>query len=501
MEEREEGEEEKKEQIIFERRDEESKTAKEVASNEESHDKSKTHGGRHTLPPSFDATHDRSMLIGAVSSDHLQHPLDVTPFAALAEEQRIRKLDEVKDGTASNQELFDSKQQSKDSANKAKPEDERQSSCKCVQYFYVMVNSVLFTVIITLLILANTVLLALDRYPADATEVAIVEKINQAFTWCFFVEMIFKIIGLGIRGYLRDRFNLFDCFIVILSLVELLMETVSFGDGISSGGTLSAFRAVRLLRVFKLARSWRSFQIILIKIANSLKDIANFAVLLALFIFTFTLLSLELFSGNLKFDEQGNLDAARGSSPRTNFDTFVNALTTIFIILIGDDWNTIMMQLVRANGYPTLVFTLSVVVLGNFVLLSLFLAILLKNFEDDQFEKKSEEEPSNGVLSMLKSKLKDKILGKKIAAPACPSPGNGEASSESEQPSKSSGFSRLQALANAIKKKKSQDDLQVKEDESSTNIEPTRSHKVVPSDGLLVHITQDATAQEKGETP
>lgn len=74
----------------------------------------------------------------------------------------------------------------------------------------------------------------------------------------------------------------------------------------------------------------------------SLKDIANFSILLFLFLFTFTLLGMEIFSFKVKFDAEGNLDLVNGISPRENFDTFLHAFTTIFIILIGDDWNAVM---------------------------------------------------------------------------------------------------------------------------------------------------------------
>lgn len=72
--------------------------------------------------------------------------------------------------------------------------------------------------------------------------------------------MIIKLIGLGPRIYSKDRFNLFDGSIVILSLVEFTVEQVNIGNAVSSGGALGAFRSIRLLRVFKLARSWKSFR-------------------------------------------------------------------------------------------------------------------------------------------------------------------------------------------------------------------------------------------------
>jgi hypothetical protein len=98
------------------------------------------------------------------------------------------------------------------------------------------------------------------------------------------------------------------------------------------------FRSVRVLRIFKLARNLRSFLIMIEKITVSIKDIANFSVLLFLFLFTFTLLGLELFANRVKFNEIGDVDIEKGTSPRENFDDFFKAFITIFMVLIGDNW-------------------------------------------------------------------------------------------------------------------------------------------------------------------
>jgi hypothetical protein len=36
----------------------------------------------------------------------------------------------------------------------------------------------------------------------------------------FSVEMVLKIIGLTIKGYINDLFNLFDAFVVLMSYVD-----------------------------------------------------------------------------------------------------------------------------------------------------------------------------------------------------------------------------------------------------------------------------------------
>jgi hypothetical protein len=121
----------------------------------------------------------------------------------------------------------------------------------------------------------------------------------------------------------------------------------------------------------------------LIKIGKTVKDISNFSVLLFLFMFTYTLLGMEIFAYKVKFSEDNLVDLENGISPRANFDSFLMAFTTVFIVLTGEDWNIVMYNNVRAVGSYTIVFFLSLVIFGNFILLNLFLAILLKNFEED----------------------------------------------------------------------------------------------------------------------
>ena len=57
-------------------------------------------------------------------------------------------------------------------------------------------------------------------------------------------------------------------------------------------------------------------------------------------------------------------------------------LTTIFIVFIGEDWNSVMYDHYRATNALTIVYFIFLFIFGNLILLNLFLAILLKNFEE-----------------------------------------------------------------------------------------------------------------------
>ncbi len=167
------------------------------------------------------------------------------------------------------------------------------------------------------------------------------EEVNFWVSWCFIFEMFVKLIGLGLKGYMADRFNIFDFVIVLFSAVEMILQMAMTDAGnFSTGGAISAFRAVRLLRIFKLARNWKSFHNMLVKIGRTFKDISNFVVLLFLFMFTYAMFGMELYAYRVQFTIDNELPSANYEgtveSPRANFDTMGSAIITIIIVIIGD---------------------------------------------------------------------------------------------------------------------------------------------------------------------
>jgi hypothetical protein len=132
------------------------------------------------------------------------------------------------------------------------------------------------------------------------------------------------------------------------------------------------------------------------KIGKSIKDISNFSILLLLFIFTYMMLGMEMFAYNVKLNELNKVDPL-GESPRTNFDRLDIAFTTIFIVLLGEDWNSVMNDHVRVMGDMYILFFVSLYVFGNLIMLNLFLAILLKNFEEKEKEDDGEKKAGPGI--------------------------------------------------------------------------------------------------------
>jgi len=184
------------------------------------------------------------------------------------------------------------------------------------------------------------------------------EYINYVFIGVFTIELIVKVIGLGPRLYVADRFNIFDATIVVFSYVEL---------GFTGDGSLSVLRAFRLGRVFKMAKSWDSLRAVIETIAETLPSIGYLSILLFLFMFIASVAGMQMFGGKME-------------STRSHYDNFGIAMLTTFQILSGENWNEVLYDAVNSTSYGAIVYFLLVVVIGNFLVLNLFLAILLSKF-------------------------------------------------------------------------------------------------------------------------
>jgi|APSaa5957512535_1039671.scaffolds.fasta_scaffold46559_2 voltage-dependent calcium channel L type alpha-1D len=93
---------------------------------------------------------------------------------------------------------------------------------------------------------------------------------------------------------------------------------------------ISALRALRLFRLIKLVRNNYTLRCLLDSIAETLSQVANFMVILAIFIYVFSLLGMEIFAGKFMFDSDGNFDDINGELSRQNYDEILWAIITVF---------------------------------------------------------------------------------------------------------------------------------------------------------------------------
>ncbi|XP_075173393.1 sodium channel protein type 2 subunit alpha-like isoform X1 [Anomaloglossus baeobatrachus] len=227
--------------------------------------------------------------------------------------------------------------------------------------------------IITICIVLNTIFMAAEHANMSKDFDHVLSVGNQVFTGIFTSEMVFKLIALHPYYYFQEGWNIFDGIIVGLSLLEL-------GVG-SGGGSFSVLRSFRLLRVFKLAKSWPTLNMLIKIIGNSIGALGNLTLVLAIIVFIFAVVGMQLFGKNYKecvckISEDCEL-------PRWHMNDFFHSFLIVFRVLCGEWIETMWDCMEVAEQSMCLLVFMLVMVIGNLVVLNLFLALLLSSFSSD----------------------------------------------------------------------------------------------------------------------
>uniref|UniRef100_A0A915B5U1 Voltage-dependent L-type calcium channel subunit alpha n=1 Tax=Parascaris univalens TaxID=6257 RepID=A0A915B5U1_PARUN len=240
-----------------------------------------------------------------------------------------------------------------------------------------LVKSQTFYWLVIILVLLNTLVLTSEHYKQEPWLDHFQTVANLFFVVLFSLEMMLKMYSLGLTTYTTSQFNRFDCFVVVSSIVEFVCVHFDLMKPLG----VSVLRSARLLRIFKVTKYWTSLRNLVSSLLNSLRSIMSLLLLLFLFIVIFALLGMQVFGGKFNFNPMN-------PKPRANFDTFIQALLTVFQILTGEDWNTVMYNGIASFGgvgsWGVLVSVYYIVlfICGNYILLNVFLAIAVDNLAD-----------------------------------------------------------------------------------------------------------------------
>ncbi|XP_059361335.1 voltage-dependent L-type calcium channel subunit alpha-1C-like isoform X2 [Carassius carassius] len=261
------------------------------------------------------------------------------------------------------------------------------------------VKSNVFYWLVIFLVFLNTLTIASEHHQQPDWLTNVQDIANKVMLALFTGEMLLKMYSLGLQAYFVSLFNRFDSFVVCGGILEtILVETK-----IMSPLGISVLRCVRLLRIFKITRYWNSLSNLVASLLNSVRSIASLLLLLFLFIIIFSLLGMQLFGGKFNFDE----------TRRSTFDNFPQSLLTVFQILTGEDWNSVMYDGIMAYGGPSFpgmlvcIYFIILFICGNYILLNVFLAIAVDNLADAESltsaQKEEEEEKERKKLARTAS--------------------------------------------------------------------------------------------------
>ncbi|EHB03768.1 Voltage-dependent L-type calcium channel subunit alpha-1S [Heterocephalus glaber] len=239
-----------------------------------------------------------------------------------------------------------------------------------------VVKSKVFYWLVILIVALNTLSIASEHHNQPLWLTHLQDVANRVLLALFTIEMLMKMYGLGLRQYFMSIFNRFDCFVVCSGILEILLVE----SGAMTPLGISVLRCIRLLRIFKITKYWTSLSNLVASLLNSIRSIASLLLLLFLFIVIFALLGMQLFGGRYDFEDT--------EVRRSNFDNFPQALISVFQVLTGEDWTSVMYNGIMAYGGPTYpgvlvcIYFIILFVCGNYILLNVFLAIAVDNLAE-----------------------------------------------------------------------------------------------------------------------
>ncbi|ERE76463.1 sodium channel protein type 11 subunit alpha-like protein [Cricetulus griseus] len=232
---------------------------------------------------------------------------------------------------------------------------------------------------VTICIIINTVFLAMEHHNMDDAFINLLKIGNWVFTGIFVAEMCLKIIALDPYHYFRHGWNIFDSIVALLSLADVLYNNLSDKSSRSNRSFLASFR---VLRVFKLAKSWPTLNTLIKIIGHSVGALGNLTVVLAIVVFIFSVVGMQLFGK--KFNKTMCTTKPQ-CMRRWHMGDFYHSFLVVFRILCGE-WIENMWECMEGMGGSLLcvVVFLLIMVIGKLVVLNLFIALLLNSFSNEE---------------------------------------------------------------------------------------------------------------------
>ncbi|XP_067130730.1 sodium channel protein 1 brain-like [Centruroides vittatus] len=242
-------------------------------------------------------------------------------------------------------------------------------------------------------IVMGTLLLACEHYGMSETFHRFLIHCNQALT-CIATLDLFLTIIVYEGGFANDGWRVFDGIVVVFSNIEMFISTFL---------KLSVFKSLHLIRLMKLSQSLTATKKIVTVISHSLLSLAGLSFILFFVMYIFAVIGTGWLKKEFEQHKQFYID-------RWTFLDLFHSLLAIFKILLGE-WTDSMYDCITVMTERKLIcatLIISCFLIGYFVILNLFMAVLLGGFKIETFKDTRDEDTENTrqVVKYLKQKLK-----------------------------------------------------------------------------------------------
>ncbi|XP_072916344.1 voltage-dependent T-type calcium channel subunit alpha-1H [Hemitrygon akajei] len=265
---------------------------------------------------------------------------------------------------------------------------------------------------ITFIIGINVITMSMEHYHQPISLEEALKYCNYVFTIVFVFESVLKLIAFGFRRFFKDRWNQLDLAIVLLSIMGITLEEIEINASLPINPTIiRIMRVLRIARVLKLLKMATGMRALLDTVVQALPQVGNLGLLFMLLFFIYAALGVELFGKLVCNDE----NPCEGLSRHATFENFGMAFLTLFRVSTGDNWNGIMKDTLRECGsddkhcltylpFFSPVYFVTFVLIAQFVLVNVVVAVLMKHLEESNKEAKEDAELDAEIeLEMLRA--------------------------------------------------------------------------------------------------
>uniref|UniRef100_A0A7M4FAE4 Calcium voltage-gated channel subunit alpha1 H n=1 Tax=Crocodylus porosus TaxID=8502 RepID=A0A7M4FAE4_CROPO len=286
------------------------------------------------------------------------------------------------------------------------------------RYIHTLCTSHYLDLFITFIIGVNVITMSMEHYNQPKSLDEALKYCNYVFTIVFVFEAVLKLVAFGFRRFFKDRWNQLDLAIVLLSIMGITLEEIEMNAALPINPTI-----IRIMRVLRIARGKSC-------VFQSL--VGNLGLLFMLLFFIYAALGVELF-GKLDCSED---NPCEGLSRHATFTNFGMAFLTLFRVSTGDNWNGIMKDTLREctredkhclSYLPVIspVYFVTFVLIAQFVLVNVVVAVLMKHLEESNKEAKEDAEMDAEI---------ELEMSRGAATPASSGGGGGTAASDGRAP-------------------------------------------------------------------
>uniref|UniRef100_A0A8C2J209 Voltage-dependent T-type calcium channel subunit alpha-1H n=1 Tax=Cyprinus carpio TaxID=7962 RepID=A0A8C2J209_CYPCA len=267
-------------------------------------------------------------------------------------------------------------------------------------YIHTLCTNHYLDLFITCIIGINVVTMSIEHFNQPPYLEESLKYCNYVFTIIFIIEALLKLVAFGFRRFFKDRWNQLDLAIVLLSIMGITLEEIKMNAALPINPTIiRIMRVLRIARVLKLLKMATGMRALLDTVMQALPQVGNLGLLFMLLFFIYAALGVELF-GKLECTDN---NPCEGLSRHATFENFGMAFLTLFRVSTGDNWNGIMKDTLREclpedkhclTYLPMVspIYFVTFVLMAQFVLVNVVVAVLMKHLEESNKEAKEDAE-------------------------------------------------------------------------------------------------------------